>query len=65
MNLFGIGPKGIFWLRLCSNLSQATVVVGLLADVAKLSGGKWVVGGIAVAGLVLNAVATGNPVLTK
>lgn len=64
-NLFGIGPKGLFWLRLGSYLSQSTVVIGLLSDVAKLPYGKLAVGVFAVMGLVLSAIASGNPVLTK
>lgn len=57
-NLFGIGPKGTFWLRLVSNISG----LGVITTAATESGGKWAVIGLAVVGLVCGSVASGNPV---
>jgi hypothetical protein len=56
-NLFGIGPKGMFWLRLTSNTSALGSIVSIVTE----SGGKWGAAGLALLGLVCNAVASGNP----
>lgn len=57
MNMFGIGPKGLFWLRLTSNISG----LGVITTAATESGGKWAVIGLALVGLICGAVSTGNP----
>jgi hypothetical protein len=61
MNLFGIGPKGTFWLRLISKISG----LGVITTAATESGGKWAIIGLAVLGLVCQSVVAGDPDVVK
>lgn len=64
-NLFGLGPKALFWLRLYANISQASVVGSLFTEIMTMTHGKWIVGSIGLAGLIARSVASGDPSATK
>lgn len=62
-NLFGLGPKALFWLRLTSYASQTGVFSAMLSDFPTYLHGRATLAIISLIGLTCGAIASGNPVL--
>lgn len=60
-NLFGFGPKALFWLRMGSYICQTGVFGSIFVDLVSLPYGKTILGSVGVVGLFCTAVATGTP----
>lgn len=60
-NLFGFGPKALFWLRMGSYVCQTSVFGSIFVDLATLPYGKTILGVVGAAGLFCTSVATGTP----
>lgn len=60
-NLFGFGPKALFWLRMGSYVCQTSVFSSILYDLTNVPYGKGIIGSVALFGVLFTAVATGTP----
>lgn len=61
MNLFGFGPKALFWLRLGAYACQTSVFSSVFADLVSLPHGKPITAAVALLGIALTAIASGTP----